>query len=37
MIRQAEQLRAAADAHHGDLMGVQPQPQHQAELEEERI
>ena len=35
--RQAEQLRAAADAHHGDLMGVQQQPQHQAELEEERI
>ena len=37
--RQAERLRAAADAHHGDLMGVQ-QHQHQAEepqLEEERI
>ena len=34
--RQAERLRAAADAHHGDLMGVQQQ-QPEPQLEEERI
>lgn len=34
--RQAERLRAAADAHHGDMMGVQQRVEEPA-LEEERI
>lgn len=34
--RQAERLRAAADAHHGDLMGVQQRAEEPA-IEDERI